>query len=142
MKSRLYWPRGGYSRGGVPGTAKRARPQGVVVPGAPGALQQSPPTPGPCRALRGPLRWDCLRFTRGWVYRYYPPLYPPQSHTHPVYPPWYPPALHVRHAGTDCSYTRFGMPVGEPRGSRTHPYIDLRAGYTHSEVNIQVYTAV
>ena len=118
--------------------ARRRHSQGSQVQGARGdrapqgwylgpahaagtSVHPRPPTPAPCRSLRGPLR--CLGFPPRAVagYRYYPPPVPTQSHTHPVYPPGTPSrvqcSLHVHSA----RYSRSGTHVGEPRGIRTQP---------------------
>ena len=42
----------------------------------------------------------------------------------------------------DLQNTRFGTPVGEPRGSGTQPYYGSQAGYIQYLVFNEVYTAV
>ena len=91
------------------------------------ASSPRPPTPAPCRGLRGPLR--CLglpRAVQGCTrYSTHPvPTRIPTQYTHPA-PSTVPHGSHVT-AGTvrvtsgTCTYDRFGHPVGEPGGSRTH----------------------
>ena len=71
-------------------TAKRARPQGVVVMGAGRAAASDHPLHTPAGVLRGPLR--CLRpplYGAGGL-PVYPSPYPPSPHTHPGTPPVHP----------------------------------------------------
>ena len=62
------------------------------------------------------------------------PVLPPGTPTPYTHPGTIPVPVHlpthVRHAGTDCSYTRFRDTVGEPRGARTHPVSGSQAGLT------------
>ena len=128
MKSRPYWPGGGVPAGRVQNQGAVATgPEGwVLEPG--GRCSLIPPTPGPA-GLPGPASlYEASAFKlAGWATGIALPV-PTQS----PYPAWYTlpytRLLHVRHAGTDCSYTRFDTVVGEPRGSRTHRDIRVLDG--------------
>ena len=87
-----------------------------------------PPTPAPA-GLTGPASLvGLLLAAGGWVYRYYPPWYPP-THTPPWYPPVHSPPSTARCGALGaCTYDRFGNTVGEPRGLRTHPYSGPQTG--------------
>ena len=89
VNSRLYWPGGGYCPGRVLVPAKRARPQGVVGTSARARAAARPPTPDPCRVLRGPLR--CLASASQQLGRT-PVL--PSRYTHPVPYPGTPVPVH------------------------------------------------
>ena len=136
MESRRYWLRGGILRVLEPGRGQRHRPGpegGFQEPSPPPSPVRPsspvPPTPGPA-GLPGPA-FGCtgtslLEQRAGWVLPLpNPPVYPSPY----LYPTRTPLPVHVRHAGTDCSYTHFWTLVGEPRGSRTHPVYRSQAGY-------------
>ena len=101
---------------------------GAVPPPSP--VRPGPP-PHPLQPLwgfRGPLRWVAHGSSSSSVAGCTGIALPiPTRYTHPVYthPVPYPPRRrrcthHDEHART-CHNTRFGTPVGEPRGVRTHP---------------------
>ena len=142
-----FCPRRGLSQGsparGLTGPAGWG--QGSDAPGTWFAKGSAipPHPPYPCRVGPAPCgRWCSSLPQReqcGWVPGITHPLYPP-AHTRPgTIPARTAPAVHVRHAGTDCSNTRFWRSVGEPRGVRTH--CCFRVPGWLLEVN-EVYTAV
>ena len=123
VESRLYWPRGGMRAGPSTREGWLARPTGSEgwVLGHASTLQSPPlqPLQG-FRARSAGIAGFLARCRR---------LGSTPRITHPVYPPQYPyPArtpsrlqcsLHVHSA----RYSGFWTSVGEPRGMRTHRYI-------------------
>ena len=94
---------------------------------------------GPHGGLRGPLRClgllleqlGTLRLGRYWT-RYYPPGVPTR-----YTPPWYPPDSHDMHTAADrdqygttetCTYDRFDIVLGEPRGAEYSRVSGSQAG--------------
>ena len=122
VKSRPYWPGGG-EQGQVQGEGlqgHRPGPEGGTWDCG-RALHPDPTHSSPCRASGARSAGSGLRFQAGWVVPGIAlpvptPYTRPWYHTQPVpYPARTPVPVHVRHAGTDCSNTRFDLGVGEPR---------------------------
>ena len=97
------------------GGCRVQRPLGIPAP--------HPPTPAPCRGLRGPLRWCGTSFSGSGLPCWTPVL--PTRYTHPAIPTRYhTPTLHCCTAAhrrpstatSTCTYGRFRRSQGEPRG--------------------------
>ena len=127
MRSNLAYigPEAGFARGASL-TAERAPERSGVG----GQVQRASELPSTTHSR--PCRPSGARFAvlgtspraACWVYRYYPPLYPPSPHTPPVLPT----CRHYRPRPARCTNSCFGTLVGEPRGSRTHPGLGSLAG--------------
>ena len=99
----------------------------------PGDASSPPDHPlQPLQGLRGPLR--CLGTpprAAGWVPGITPPAPTPVPIPHPYTLPLTPPYPHtttVHHTLTACTYGRFGIPVGEPRGVEYQLSLGSQAG--------------
>ena len=134
-ESRPYWPRGGiprvWSQGGP--RVDRPGPEGGTMPVQPPVRPSSQVPPlRPCRASGpAPLYLGPLPEQHGWVPGI--PSLLPTRYTHPVHPP----GMHQLHgtpsartAGTlgTCTYDRFEVNVGEPRGVEHSLISGSRAG--------------
>ena len=135
----------GHSQGGPQGGPTGPAGWGMSRPAHRNPRTLLPTHPGPARArsLRS-LVGGCSSQQSGlagWV-----PGIP--SPTHPLYPSpaptRYPPTVSAGHAqyGRTSKNSTFWDIVGEPRGSRTQPYIGSQAGYIQLFINNEVYTAV
>ena len=149
-ESRPYWPGGGTARGGSqehPGSARHGQDRarrvgcGTRTPGLKIPPLQAPAGPsGPASLYLEPS--PSSGSLSGWV--------PGIAHpgTHPYTRSQYPPGPHhppvtcttpVTSTLGTCTYDRFSTPVGEPRGSRTHPALRVPGRYIRLW---EVYTAV
>ena len=149
LKSRLIGQEAAYPGEGGPGTGRglqgpdRAR---RVVPGTAGRTLHPDHPLQPFAGLPGPASLSGLRFPvfRPWCWtpvlptRYTPSRYPPVLHPGPVH--------HRRALAVIVMHshpnTPFWTPVGEPRGSRTHPGYGSQTGYIQLLTGGRVYTAV
>ena len=136
---------GGHSKG--PGQGGEAGPH---RPGPAGVVQEPPRPPYPVtpdpipHPLQPPAGTSGARSAGygvspgSWVLPRGTPLYYPPWYTHPVYPPWYtrpaPPfcaSCTPRHGTTGtCTYDRFELVQGEPRGLEYTKVSGSQTGYT------------